>query len=44
LANDVDGTRDLLVVARGALPRISSLAEASEADALLATVPDPARA
>jgi hypothetical protein len=39
----VDGARDLLVVARGTLPRTSGLAEASEADALLATAPDPAR-
>ena len=36
LAGGVDGTRDLLVVARGALPRASVVPEATEADALLA--------
>ena len=36
VAGGVDGTRDLLVVARGTLPRTSGLPEASEADALLA--------
>jgi DNA-binding winged helix-turn-helix (wHTH) protein/tetratricopeptide (TPR) repeat protein len=44
LAGGRDGNRDLLVAARGALPRISGLAEASEADALLAAAPNPARA
>ena len=43
LSGGLDGTRDLLVAARTTLPRISSLAEASEADALLASAPDPAR-
>jgi predicted ATPase len=43
LAGGLDGTRDLLLVARGTLPRDSGLAEASVADALLATAPDPAR-
>jgi hypothetical protein len=40
LAGGMDGTRDLLVVARGTLPRVSGLAEASVADALLATASD----
>jgi hypothetical protein len=44
LAGDVDGARDLLVAARAKLPRISGLTEASEADALLAKAPNPARA
>ena len=35
LADGADGARDLLVVARGTLPRTSVLPEASEADALL---------
>ena len=37
LANGTDGTRELLVVARANLPTASDLAEASAADALLAT-------
>ena len=40
LAGGGDGTRDLLVVARGTLPRTSGLPEASEADALLAAAPE----
>jgi DNA-binding winged helix-turn-helix (wHTH) protein/tetratricopeptide (TPR) repeat protein len=44
VAGGVDGARDLLVVARGTLPRTSGLAEASEADALLAMAPSPTRA
>jgi DNA-binding winged helix-turn-helix (wHTH) protein/tetratricopeptide (TPR) repeat protein len=39
-----DGARDLLIVARANLPRTSGLAEASEADALLARAPDPTHA
>jgi tetratricopeptide (TPR) repeat protein len=42
VAGSVDGTPDLLVRARGALPQDSGLDEASEADALLATAPRPA--
>ena len=42
LADGQDGARDLLVVARAALPRASSLTEALEADALLAAASDPA--
>jgi tetratricopeptide (TPR) repeat protein len=43
LAGGMDGTRDLLVGARHALPQVSGLAEVSNADALIATVQDPAR-
>ena len=43
LTGGVEGARDLLTAARGALPPTSVLAEASEADALLATAPDPGR-
>ena len=39
VAGGLDGTRDLLVVARGTLPPTSGLPEASEADALLADAP-----
>ena len=43
LAGGMGGTRDLLVGARGALPRVSGLADVSDADALIARVPNPAR-
>ena len=43
LAGGRDGTRDLLVDARGALPQVSGLAEVTVADAVIAKAPDPAR-
>jgi DNA-binding winged helix-turn-helix (wHTH) protein len=43
LAGGMDGTLDLLIGARGRLPRVSGLAEALDADALIAMAPDPAR-
>jgi predicted ATPase len=43
VADGADGARDLLIVARGTLPAVSTLAEASAADARLATAPNPAR-
>lgn len=44
LSGGLNSARDLLIVARGRLPQSSGLAEAAEADALLARVPDPNRA
>jgi hypothetical protein len=43
VAGGMGGTRDLLVGARGALPQVSGLAEVSDADGLIATMPNPVR-